>query len=76
MNNDTTLTLNDLHEFAEAFRRGLETPALGDVAHPRDVTALHSDHVVEDGSCRLRLWDLVDGRTGAQTDDGPIFYCD
>jgi hypothetical protein len=48
---------------------------LCDVVAPVDVIGLHSDAIAEDGR-RVRLYDLIEDRTGVQVDDGPIRYCD
>ncbi|MFZ3081418.1 hypothetical protein [Rhodoferax ferrireducens] len=73
---DTPLTRGDLASFVEHVRIGLATPAAGDAALPHEVIALHSDDRAECDGKRVRLWDLMGGRTGCQVDDGPIFYCD
>ena len=48
---------------------------LGDIVLPHEVIRLYSENPTEDGLV-LRLFDLIDGRTGAQIDDGPIWYAD
>lgn len=70
------LTAADMADFVESFRVALATPATGDAALPHEVIALHSDDRAECDGKRVRLWDMMGGRTGCQVDDGPIFYCD
>lgn len=47
----------------------------GDVVPPDDVVTLQSEDRAEDGTV-VRLFNLVDGRTGVQKDDGPIRLAD
>lgn len=70
------LTAGDLASFVEHVRIGLATPTAGDAALPHEVIALHSDNLAEHDGKRVRLWDMMGGRTGCQIDDGPIRYCD
>lgn len=69
------LTETDLREFCDALRERLANPELGDIAAPHEVIGLHSDDIAEGGR-RVRLYDLVDDRTGVQIDENPIRFCD
>jgi hypothetical protein len=73
---NTPLTVGDLVNLVESLRVHLENPPAGSLAMPHEVVALHSDNLAECDGKRIRLYDLVGGRTGCQIDDGPIRYCD
>ena len=71
----TPLTHGDFRQFVQAICRRLNPPKPGDIAEPSSGLGLHSDCIAEDGK-RLRLYDLIGGRTGWQADDGPIRFED
>lgn len=52
-------------EIVAAVLRRLHDPQHGDVVLPHLVVSLYSENPVENGLV-LRLWDLANGRTGAQ----------
>jgi len=64
---DSPLTHGELQRFVHAFCKGLEAPMPGAVVLPHEVQALHSESLCEDGKTVMRLYDLVDGRTGVQS---------
>ena len=74
---DMPLTRGDLKEFCALLCEGLAPHRTGDLVPAHMIKELHSDSPVEyDQTIRVRLFDLYDGRTGIERDDGLIYYAD
>lgn len=77
--NETPLTRADLAEFVTLLCEELAPHKTGDLVPSHMIKSLHSDSPAEHDvtrRTRVRLFDLYDGRTGVQRDDGRVYYAD
>jgi len=78
-NDNVPLTRGDLKQFCAVLCEGLNPRKTGDVALPHEIIGLHSDAPAEHdetGQTRVRLFDLIGGRTGVERDDGRVYFAD